>query len=185
MDQKRLNISKSELIERARSIKLLAMDVDGVLTGGEVIVLESGEEVKFYNSKDRLGLAVLRNAKIPLRLAWITGRASKTVTTAAHDLGVEDVVMKCHDKRGALETILAKYQIPFSEAAFIGDDLIDLSVLKKVGFSACPSDATEDVLNAVHYVSPFAGGKGVVRDVLELILKAQGRWERVVSSFLL
>lgn len=184
MDQKRLNLSKGELIERARAIKLLAMDVDGVLTGGEVIVLESGEEVKFYNSKDRLGLAVMRDAKVPLRLAWITGRSSNSVATAAKDLGVEDVVMKCHDKKGALEVILAKYKIPFNEAAFIGDDLIDLSVLHKVGFSACPSDATEDVLHRVHYVSPFAGGKGVVRDVLEFILKAQGRWDAVVSSFL-
>lgn len=160
------------------------MDVDGVLTGGEIIVLTSGEEVKMFNAKDRLGLAVIRDAGVPLRIAWITGRASTAVTEAARDLGVADVVMKSRDKRSALEAILARHQIAFDEAAYIGDDLIDLSVLRAVGFSASPSDATEDVRRHVHYISPFAGGKGVVRDVLEFILKAQGRWDAVVSSFL-
>jgi 3-deoxy-D-manno-octulosonate 8-phosphate phosphatase (KDO 8-P phosphatase) len=184
VDKKQLKAPRGELAKRARGIKLLAMDVDGVLTGGEIIILESGEEVKLFNSKDRLGLAVMRDAAVPLKLAWITGRASKAVTEAARDLGVADVVMKSRDKRGALEIILRKHGISFEEAAYIGDDLIDLSVLKAVGFSACPVDATEDVRRHVHYVSPFAGGKGVVRDVLEFILKAQGRWDAVVSSFL-
>lgn len=184
MDQKRLNVPSTELTERARAVKLLAMDVDGVLTGGEIIILESGEEVKFFNSKDRLGLAVVRDTGVPIRLAWITGRASKAVTEAAKDLGVADVVMKSRNKRAALEEILSRHKLTFRDAAFIGDDLIDLSVLREVGFSACPSDATEDVQANVHYISPFAGGKGVVRDVLEFILKAQGRWDAVVSSFL-
>lgn len=184
MDQKRLKIPEAELLARAREVKLLAMDVDGVLTGGEIIVLESGEEVKFFNSKDRLGIAALRDAKIPLHIAWITGRSSKGVTLAAKDLGVGDVVMKSSDKRGALEAILSKHKLSFKEAAFIGDDLIDLGVLRAVGFSACPSDATDDIRAQVHYVSPLAGGRGVARDVLEFILKAQGRWDGVVSSFL-
>jgi 3-deoxy-D-manno-octulosonate 8-phosphate phosphatase (KDO 8-P phosphatase) len=178
MDKKRLKLSKSQLVARARKVKLLAMDVDGVLTGGEIIVLQSGEEIKFFNAKDRLGLA-----EIPLHIAWITGRASQTVVDSAADLGVADVVMKCHDKRGALEKILSKHGLTFDEAAFIGDDLIDLGVLDKVGFAACPTDATEDVRRHADYISPFEGGKGVVRDVLEFILKAQGRWDAVVTSF--
>lgn len=179
-----MKVGRGELARRARGIKLIAMDVDGVLTGGEIIILESGEELKLFNSKDRLVLAVMRDTKVPMPIVWITGRKSKAVESSARDLGVGDLVQKCHDKRGALEAILRKKNLTFKDAAFIGDDLIDLSVLKEVGFSACPSDATSDVQRHVHYVSPFAGGKGIVRDVIEFILKAQGRWDAVVDSFL-
>jgi 3-deoxy-D-manno-octulosonate 8-phosphate phosphatase (KDO 8-P phosphatase) len=184
VDAKGLRVPKGELARRARDIRLIAMDVDGVLTGGEIIVLQSGEEIKFYNAKDRLVLAIMRDLKVPVRIAWITGRKSKTVADAAKDLGVGDVVMGSHDKRGALAGILKKHKLTFDQAAFIGDDLIDLSVLKAVGLSACPSDATSDVLRHSHYVSPYAGGKGIVRDVIEFILKAQGRWDDVVAAFL-
>lgn len=184
MDAKRLKVSRGDLTRRARDIRLIAMDVDGVLTGGEIIVLDSGEEIKFFNAKDRLVLAVMRDAKVPVKIAWITGRRSRTVADSAKDLGVTDLVQKCHDKRGALEAILKRHGLTFDQAAFIGDDLIDLSVLKAVRLSACPADATSDVLRRAHYVSPYAGGKGVVRDVIEFILKAQGRWNAVVDSFL-
>ncbi|MBV9079773.1 MAG: HAD hydrolase family protein [Elusimicrobia bacterium] len=184
MDKKRIKVPPAELAKRARAVKLVAMDVDGVLTGGEIVILRSGEEIKFFNSKDRLCLAVMRDTKVPVKTAWITGRSSEAVLEAARDLGVTEVVQKCRNKREALERILERHKLTFDDAAFIGDDLIDLSVLHAVRFSACPSDATGDVLRRVHYVSPFAGGKGVVRDVLEFILKAQGRWDDLVDSFL-
>jgi 3-deoxy-D-manno-octulosonate 8-phosphate phosphatase (KDO 8-P phosphatase) len=171
------------LENRAKKIKLIAMDVDGVLTAGDIVVLNSGEEVKLWNSKDRLCMALMRELKIPIVLAWITGRSSKTVSFAAKDLGIAHLVQGSHDKKKALETILKNRNLSFSEAAYIGDDLIDIPPLAHVGFSACPADAALDVLRKVHYVSPLGGGKGAVRDVLEFILKAQNQWEKLVSSF--
>jgi 3-deoxy-D-manno-octulosonate 8-phosphate phosphatase (KDO 8-P phosphatase) len=179
-----MKLSSSALISRARKIKIIGMDVDGVLTGGEIIVLESGEEIKFWNAQDRLGLALLRDRKVPLIIAWITGRQSNAVQWAARDLGVSHVVQKCHDKKKAFQTILDEHKFSFEEAAFIGDDLIDLQVLHAVGFSACPKDAVPDVKKRVHYISPLNGGRGVVRDVCEFILRAQKKWDPLVNSLL-
>ena len=175
---------KSALIKRAQKIKLIAMDVDGVLTNGDVIVLESGEEVKAWNAKDRLGMAVVREQKVPLIFAWITGRTSKAVESCALDLGIHHVVQKCSDKKKALDGLLKSHQFSFDQAAFVGDDLIDLPLLNAVGFSACPIDAVRDVRERVHYVSPLAGGRGVGRDVLEFILRAQNKWDALLKPFL-
>lgn len=176
--------SKLTLAKRAQNVKLLAMDVDGVLTGGEIIVLNSNEEIKFWNSKDRLAISMLRDHKSPLLLAWITGRSSKAVSWAAEDLGIHHLVQKCERKKEALESILKSHRLRFDEAAYIGDDLIDLPVLENVGLACCPSDAVPDVLKRADYVSSFSGGKGVVRDVLEFILRAQKKWDALVRSFL-
>ncbi|OVE77442.1 hypothetical protein BVX98_02785 [bacterium F11] len=174
----------NELTKRARSIRLIGMDVDGVLTSGEIVVLQTGEEIKFWNAKDRLLLAHLGKTDIPLRCAWITGRASKAVTSAAKDLKIKYVVQKSHDKKGAFDKILKKEKLSYAQAAFIGDDLIDLGLLRRVGLSVCPRDAASDVKKIVHYVSPYKGGRGVVRDVLELILKAQNKWDSITRHYL-
>ncbi len=180
-----MTLSHSSLVKKAAAIRLLAMDVDGVLTGGEVIVLESGEEIKFWNAKDRLGLAMCQTLVPELSFAWITGRKSRAVSRAAKDLGVRFVVQNCSDKLGAIESISKKLKIALSQVAFIGDDLIDLSAIRKVGFSACPHDAVGDIRESVHYVSKMPGGRGVARDVLEFILKAQKKWKRlIISSYL-
>lgn len=171
------------LTTRAKKIRLLGMDVDGVLTRGEVVVLESGEEVKFWNAKDRLGLALIRDEKVPLIIAWMTGRKSRAVTNAARDLGVRHVFQKCRDKRKAMLSLLSQYKLSAEQAAFIGDDLIDLSVMRLAGFSACPCDAVPDVRARADYVSDLRGGEGVVRDVCEFILKAQGRWDSLLKKF--
>ncbi len=175
---------KSSLLNRAKKIRLLAMDVDGVLTGGEIIVLESGEEVKMWNAKDRLVLAVIRDVKPGLVPAWITGRSSKNVAWSAKDLGVPHLIQGSTDKLADLKKILGETGITLPEVGYIGDDLIDLPVLRAVGFSSCPADATPDVKKNVHYVSPLGGGKGAVRDVIEFILKAQKKWDLIVDSFL-
>jgi 3-deoxy-D-manno-octulosonate 8-phosphate phosphatase (KDO 8-P phosphatase) len=176
--------AKAALLNRARNIKLIAMDVDGVLTAGDVIVLESGEEVKLWNAKDRLGLSLVRAYKLPYLLAWITGRQSKTVQVNADDLGVHFVVQKCIDKKAALKKILDENKLTFDQAAFVGDDLIDISTMRHVGLSACPQDAVSDVKKVAHYISPFNGGRGVVRDVFEFILRAQNQWDPLIERFL-
>ena len=176
--------ARAALRKRAAKIRLVAMDVDGVLTAGEVIVLESGEEVKLWNSKDRLVLSLLRDRGEGPAIAWITGRRSKAVTRAAEELGVRFVFQKCHDKKNALESVLRDLGLRMDQAAFIGDDLIDLPCLRAVGFAACPADAMPDVRRNVQYVSPLPGGRGVVRDVLELVLKAQKKWDGIIAPFL-
>jgi 3-deoxy-D-manno-octulosonate 8-phosphate phosphatase (KDO 8-P phosphatase) len=167
---------------RAKKIKIIGMDVDGVLTAGDILILESGEEIKLWNSKDRLAISLVRERDIPLQFAWITGRSSAAVTAAAKDLGVKHVVQGCKNKRNAMKDILDRCGFTFDQASYIGDDLIDLSVLSAVGLSACPSDAVPDVRKSVHYISTVAGGRGVVRDVLELVLRAQKTWDPLVAS---
>jgi 3-deoxy-D-manno-octulosonate 8-phosphate phosphatase (KDO 8-P phosphatase) len=177
-------LNSADLTSRAQKIKLLAMDVDGVLTGGEIIVLDSGEEIKFWSAKDRLIISLLRERKHPLTLAWITGRQSETVARAAEDLGVRHVVQKCADKKEALQAILDQYKLTSAEAAFIGDDLIDIPAMKSVGLSICPADAATDVLKMADYISPRNGGQGLVREAIELILKAQKQWDSLIENFI-
>ena len=172
------------ILRRAKDIRLLAMDVDGVLTRGEVIVLESGEEVKAWNAKDRLALALLRKKNISLVIAWITGRQSNAVTRSAKDVGIDHLVQNCGDTKKALEEILHSHHLQWNQVAFIGDDLIDLPVLLRAGLACCPADAVPEVVAHSHYISPFRGGEGTVRDVLELILKAQNQWSSLVQSIL-
>ena len=170
-------------VNRAKKIKLIGMDIDGVLTGGQVIVLESGEEVKLWNAKDRLGLALMRDTKIPIKTAWITGRQSRAVAHASKDLGIHYLVQKCRDKKKALSVIMKKAGVRPDETAFIGDDLIDLPALRSVGFAACPRDAVADVRRDVHYISTRKGGEGAVRDICDFILKAQNRWHTFVRPY--
>lgn len=176
--------SRARQIELARRIRLIAMDVDGVLTNGDVTVLNSGEEVKTWNAKDRLLMALLRDMNAPYVLAWITGRKSQSVVDAATDLGIRYLVQKCADKKAALATILEKENLAWEQAAFIGDDLIDIPVMRACGFSACPSDAVRDVRSLSNYVAAVPGGRAAVRDVLEFILRAQKKWDALLKPFL-
>lgn len=177
-------VRSKELLKKAKDIRLIAMDVDGVLTSGEVVVLESGEEVKFWNAKDRLCLALIRDRMPDYVIAWITGRQSKAVSSAAEDLGIKFVMQGCKNKKDALLGILHDLNFSKEQAAYIGDDLIDLPAIQISGFSAAPADAVSDVRSRVDYLSSISGGYGVVRDVLEFILKAQGKWEPLIQSFL-
>lgn len=157
------------------------MDVDGVLTAGDIIVLESGEEVKLWNVKDRLAFFVGRAQG--LKFVWITARDSKQVKARAKDVQVDALYAGCRDKKSALADLCRRFKVSPREVAYLGDDLIDLPVLRRVGLAVCPSDAQADVKRAVHYVSPLPGGRGVLRDVVDRILKAQGKWSRVLASY--
>jgi 3-deoxy-D-manno-octulosonate 8-phosphate phosphatase (KDO 8-P phosphatase) len=174
--------SRASLFQRAKKIKLIAMDVDGVLTAGDIVILDSGEEVKFWSSKDRYVMSLVRKMENPPILAWITGRKSNAVERAAREFNISHLVQGCSDKKSALLAILKERNIKPEEAAFIGDDLIDLGALNTVGLAVCPFDAVEELFNEVHYVSPLGGGKGVFRDVLKLVLQAQKRWDPLIES---
>ncbi|OIO39294.1 MAG: hypothetical protein AUJ75_01440 [Candidatus Omnitrophica bacterium CG1_02_49_10] len=167
--------------ERAERIKLLIMDVDGVLTDGRIVYNEKGVGSKFFNVKDGLGLIILSHTGI--KSAIITARRSKMVTKRAKYTNVDLVYQDVHDKAKVYEDIKKKLKLSDEECAFIGDDLIDLSVLKRVGLAISVSDAVEEVKSVCHYVTSLSGGRGAVREAIELILKSQGKWDSILAEY--
>lgn len=167
---------------KAKNIEMIGMDIDGVLTPGDIVIMESGEEIKSWNVKDRLGFNLARHAG-SLRFAWISGRGCKQVEETAKDLKIEAIRLKRMDKSEALEEILQEFKLKTENFAYIGDDLVDIPVLKKAGLSFCPKDAPEEVKQVVDYVTQTEGGRGVLREVVELILKLQGKWEKAIREY--
>ncbi|MDR2616677.1 MAG: HAD hydrolase family protein [Endomicrobium sp.] len=171
------------IFEKAKNIKLLVCDVDGVLTKGEIIIFNDGEEIKIWNVKDGMGYTLLLMSGLNIKTAWITGRGSLQIQKRAKNIKIDYLVENCSDKLKALNNILEATGLNLTDVAYVGDDIIDLPVLKSVGFAACPKDATEDVKNNALYISPLNGGEGVVRDVIEIIMKSQGAWKKVLDRF--
>jgi 3-deoxy-D-manno-octulosonate 8-phosphate phosphatase (KDO 8-P phosphatase) len=174
----------SQLKKIAKNIRLVAMDVDGVLTGGEVIVLDSKEEVKVWNVKDGFAFHLAHRSGAGITFAWITGRKSRQVQDRARESRIEILYQNCMTKRQAMEEIIRKLKIQPSQAAYLGDDLVDIPVFRYVGLSICPADAPAEVKKEADYVSPFEGGKGVLREAVELVLKAQGHWAQATKGYL-
>jgi len=175
-------ISES-LINRAKKVKLIAMDLDGVLTRGELIVLESGEEVKIWDIKDRLAYTMIRKSGLGIKLAWITGRASKQVSARALELKIDYVYQQMAEKLTPYLEILQKSGLKPEQTAYLGDDWLDIPILKRAGLSVCPKDTLKEVKKHAHYISRFDGGRGVLRDAVELILKAQGAYKKVLAIY--
>lgn len=167
---------------KLRRIKLLLLDVDGVLTDGGIIYSDTGAETKVFNVKDGLGIGLLREAGIEVGI--VTGRTSKALYHRCNDLGISSVFDGISDKAGILEHVIDAMGVTAEEVAFVGDDLPDLPLLRKVGLSVATADAHETVREHVDMVTTASGGAGVVREVGEAILKAKGLWDRTLSRFL-
>ncbi len=165
------------------NIRIVLMDVDGVLTDGRIIVDGNGLEYKFFDVKD--GHIIHLAMDLGLRIAWVSGRYSDATTRRAEDLRIDDLYQGHHRKLDALEQIREKYEIDYDQMAFIGDDLVDIPPMITCGFSAAPSDAVEEVKRVADYVSPFAGGRGAVRDIMEFILKRMNLWDKIMEKYLL
>ncbi len=174
---------KKEILDKAKKIKLIATDVDGVLTDGKIVILNSGEELKFWDAYDRFAFTLLRNYAPGMKIAWITGRASPQVAARAKEVGVNYLYQKCMGKIAAVTEILKKENLSVNEIAFIGDDLVDLPVLLRCGFSACPKNAPKEVKEAVNYITDAESGKGVFREIVEIIFKSQGLWKKVLENY--
>ena len=168
-------------LQKLKSIKVLILDVDGVLTDGRVIYTDSGEEIKRFDVRDGHGLKLLMRSGIEVIL--LTGRESKVVLHRARDLGIEHVYQKALNKIEVYKTILAQRNLEDKEVGFVGDDLVDLPVLRKVGFSAAVPDAVPEVKEIVDYITTKKGGEGAVREICELLLKAQNKWEAVTEKY--
>jgi 3-deoxy-D-manno-octulosonate 8-phosphate phosphatase (KDO 8-P phosphatase) len=158
---------------RARAVKMVLMDVDGTLTDGSFVILpESGEEVRAYNVRDGQGMMLAKAAG--LKTGIITGKTSRSVAIRAERLMMDEVHQGVVDKKPVLDGILARHGLRPEEAAYVGDDLGDLEVMRSVGLAAAVADAHPLVRQAAHYVCALPGGRGAVREVIEFILEAKG-----------
>ncbi len=169
-----------DITERAKKIKLLLLDVDGVLTDGKIIIGNYGDEIKNFDVKDGLGVVLLRKAGI--RSAIITARSSRIVKIRARHLGI-DKIYENHYKIKSLRNIKRRFRVKEEEICFVGDDLIDISILKRVGFAVAVPNAIKETKDVAHYITQNPGGQGAVREVCEIILKAQGKWEKVAKRY--
>jgi len=169
------------LLERARKTRLLMMDVDGVLTDGRIIQDGHGHELKVFDVKDGHGIVMAHRAK--LRTALISGRESETITRRAEELGIELVFQKIWNKLEVYEKILVDTELTHDEVAYIGDDLIDIPLLRRVGLAVAVADAVDEVKAAAHLITQRPGGQGAVREVIDLILRAQGHWDSLLERY--
>lgn len=172
----------SAIERRAAHIKLLLMDCDGVLTDGRFWLLEAGDEQKGFHVHDGLGLDLWHRAG--LRSGIISGRRSSVVERRARDLKIEFVRQGAENKLESFEELLTQAEVEESEVAYIGDDLNDIPLMLRAELAVAVGDASEETRAAAHLVTRAAGGFGAVREVIEIVLKAQGRWADVTEKYL-
>jgi len=167
--------------DKAARIRLFLMDVDGVLTDGGIVYDANGLESKRFHVRDGHGIKMLDRAGV--RVGIITGRTSEVVEVRARELGIHILRQGAHDKAAALREVLREQGVPPEDTAYVGDDIVDVPVLRMVGFSAAPCDAEQYVLDTVDFVSSRPGGMGAVREIIEFVLKANGSWRSVTSKY--
>ncbi len=172
-------LAANDLRERAAAIELLVLDVDGVLTDGSLYYGPSGEALKRFNVKDGHAIVLAREAGV--RTAILTARSSSIVEARARELGIAPVAQGARDKRVGLGALLSEVGLDAARVAYMGDDVNDLGPLSMVRLAAAPADACAEARAAAHYVAKASGGRGAVREFLELILMAKGSWNAIVE----
>jgi 3-deoxy-D-manno-octulosonate 8-phosphate phosphatase (KDO 8-P phosphatase) len=171
-----------EAIEtRARSLRLILLDVDGVLTDGAIHVHSDGSESKAFFIRD--GAAIVWARREGLQVGLLSGRPSEATTRRAAELGIEIVVQGGRDKGKVFEGLLDANDLTDAQVGYMGDDLLDLPILNRVGLAAAPADAAPEVRGHAHWVSRYPGGRGAVREFVELVLRARGRWDALVRTY--
>ena len=175
-------ISLADTRNRARRLKLMAFDVDGVLSEGSLFYTDEGVEMKAFNSLDGLGMKMLQRAGITV--AIITGRKATCVEHRMKNLGIDILYQGVADKVEALNDLLAKQGVSADEAGYMGDDIVDLRIMDACGFSAAPADCHELVKHYARMMSTKIGGRGAVREVCEFILDAQGKLDEALAPYL-
>lgn len=175
-------VPSKEIQERARLIKLIIMDCDGVMTDGRIILLPGGDEIKFFDVKDGHGIRMAVRAGLITGI--ITGRKSEVLRARARDLGVSHLYEHTHIKIQPYDEILVKEGLTDQEACYIGDDVTDIPLLRRVGLAIAVTDAVEEVKQFSHYITSHPGGRGAIREVIELILKSQGKWDDALERYI-
>lgn len=181
-----MTTNNQKLLNRAKAIRLLLLDVDGVLTDGRLYYGNNGEELKAFNIQDGLGIKLLQRNDIQVGI--ITGRSSELVARRASELGIELIVQGREDKLAALEETLGgvseESRLQMEQIAFLGDDLPDVAVIRRVGLGVTVANAREFVVENAHWQTTAKGGHGAVRELAEMILQAQGKLDSTLSSYL-
>ena len=170
------------LLQRAQAVRLLILDVDGVLTDGSLFIGDDGQQYKAFNSKDGHGLRMLMDAGIDVGI--LTGRQSDVVLHRCRDLGIKHIIQGRRDKLEALTDLLQSAQVSAEQCAFIGDDLVDLPVMRRVALGMAVADATLQVRQHAHWVSHHPGGRGAVREACEFLLETQGLLAAAMAPYL-
>jgi 3-deoxy-D-manno-octulosonate 8-phosphate phosphatase (KDO 8-P phosphatase) len=166
---------------KASRIRLLLFDVDGVLTDGKILLHPDGTESKQFDIKDGTGLVWAQ--RLGLRVGMLSARTSAATAQRAAQLGISIVRQGVPSKLHAYDEILREQALGHTEVAYMGDDVLDLPIIARAGLSGCPADGVEEVRSRVDYVSRAVGGDGAAREFVELVLKAQGRWEGLIASY--
>jgi len=164
------------------NIKLLILDVDGVLTDGTVAINNDGSDTKFFNSIDGHGIRLWR--RVGLKVAFLSGRTSEATACRAKELGVDYIFQDCHNKLAVIERLVGQLGLSVQELACIGDDLPDLPLISYVGFGVAVANAVDEVKQHADYVTTRRGGSGAVREVIEYILKDTGKWQELMKRYL-
>lgn len=171
----------ADLAARLARVRFLVCDVDGILTDASIYVGDAGE-YKRFNVRDGLGITVWRREGF--RIAWVSARPSAATSIRATELGIDFLIQQRGSKVRAIEQILAQETLTWDEVCYMGDDIVDLGPLERASVAVCVPPGHPEALARAHYITELAGGQGAVREVIELILRAQGRWQRIVRDYL-
>lgn len=178
-------MDRRHLLKKLKDIKLLLLDVDGVLTKGELIILDDAKniEIKIWDIKDRFAYTMLRKANLDIKLGWISGRGCKELERRAEELKIDYFYQWVKNKLEVYQEILKKSGLTDKDVVYIGDDWLDIPILKRAYVSICPKDAVKEVKKYVDYISNYPGGCGVFRETVEMILKAKNKFKEVFSLY--
>jgi 3-deoxy-D-manno-octulosonate 8-phosphate phosphatase (KDO 8-P phosphatase) len=175
-------LSEDEIIKRAKKIKMLMLDVDGVMTDGRIIYGDYGDEFKCFDVLDGFGVVLLKRAGFKVTI--VTAKKSKIVKMRAQEIQADSLYQNCTDKIKAFNEILEEFSLSPHHVCFVGDDLVDIPVLKKAGLAICVPNAVAEVKDHAHLITGNQGGRGAVREVCEFLLKFQGKWDNVTKNYL-
>jgi len=170
-----------DILNKAAQIRLVIFDVDGVLTDGNLFLGDDGQEYKAFYSRDGLGIKMLQRSGVEIGI--ITGRTSQVVKYRMESLAVNHVFQGCTDKVPAFEELCQTLQLEPEQIAYVGDDVVDIPVMKRVGLAVAVADAHPLVIRHAHWHTPSPGGRGAARDVCELLMQAQGTWAEQLTRF--
>jgi 3-deoxy-D-manno-octulosonate 8-phosphate phosphatase (KDO 8-P phosphatase) len=171
-----------DIFQRAQQIRLLVLDVDGVLTDGSIMYTDTGQEIKCFHVRDGHGIRMVQQAGIDVAL--ITGRQSAAVAHRAENLRLVHVYQGVRDKLAVLQSLQTTLGVSALETAVVGDDLVDLAMMQQAGLAVAVADAPPEVKQRAHWVTSVVGGRGAVRELCELVLKAKGVWEDLLRHYL-
>ncbi len=166
---------------RATKVRMLVLDVDGVLTDGRVVYDDAGRELKFFDVRDGHGIKLWQRAGF--QMAWLSGRGCEANRVRARELGIDPLLEQVKVKLPVLEELIARQGLTPEQVAFMGDDLIDLPPMRAVGLALAPADAIPEVRETAHWVAGLPGGRGAVRQAIEFLLKSSGAWAEVTARY--